>query len=625
MANVSNFSAVTPGASVSGTLTDKQVVQPQVPAGLRADGPRVTFHFAGEWDAGNTYVYYDVVKDTSGASWICKYPQVTVGTPLEEGAYWTRWADPNIEVEELYQTVNNWIAQFKVFVTPIMFGAKGDGITDDTQAISDCLKAGLPVNLAGKTYAIKTIAISNKATLINGNIKALTKVDTLITFKEDVSLYSVNFDGSYLTNCICDFDNVNALILNCVFEHNSLNVDSTNFPLNSCVMARSLNFEFLDSSVSNNYSHGLRLIANNAESTAYIANSSFCNNNYNTFNIQAIGLVNYNRDNGKLYNSVNIVNCYAAKNGATGIAPHCIVNVNVTNCVSLNNNEHGFAVQDGHGATFTNCKAIQNASSGFRVQGDFAASTSTRGYECCVINGNYVEGNGVSLGENIKNVVITNNIFKNISDNYGVYTQFSSKITSFVMDEITIANNEFIGYEDIKKINAFININSGDFPPFYFRERKQGIFKKFKVNHYGNAAKNTKVLHLKDFNIANNAVVNGNTIIKGDNNLCAFKTIENYVYKYITIGFEILEDCDNVNGLSLGVRVRDKNTPSTFLGNYSVMANYRKGNTYAITYELTDEQIAKGSNVDCVIYLGNAQSASIGNIYFAQSDSEFML
>ena len=109
MANVSNFSAVTPGAAVSGTLTDKEVVAPVAPpVGLRADGPRVTFHFAGTWDAGNTYVYYDVVKDNSGASWICKYPQVPAGTPLEEGAYWTRWADPNIEVEELRQTVQSY-------------------------------------------------------------------------------------------------------------------------------------------------------------------------------------------------------------------------------------------------------------------------------------------------------------------------------------------------------------------------------------------------------------------------------------------------------------------------------------------------------------------------------------
>ena len=120
MANVSNFSAVTPGAAVSGTLTDKEVVAPIAPPdGLRADGPRVTFHFAGTWDAGNTYVYYDVVKDNSGASWICKYPQVPKGTPLEEGVYWTRWADPNIEIEDMYQTLQLYNARISKNATDI--------------------------------------------------------------------------------------------------------------------------------------------------------------------------------------------------------------------------------------------------------------------------------------------------------------------------------------------------------------------------------------------------------------------------------------------------------------------------------------------------------------------------
>lgn len=116
MANTSNFSASTDGASVSGTVTDKQIVTPQVPAGLRSDGPRVTFNFRGAWDSGNTYYYYDVVRDTSGRSWICRYPQVPAGTALEEGEYWTNWADPNIEFEELAQLVEKYVGAVKFAV-----------------------------------------------------------------------------------------------------------------------------------------------------------------------------------------------------------------------------------------------------------------------------------------------------------------------------------------------------------------------------------------------------------------------------------------------------------------------------------------------------------------------------
>ena len=111
MPNTAYFGADTPQAHVSGSVVDKDVVIPQAPAGLRADGPRVTFNFTGEWNADNSYVYYDVVKDNSGASWIAKYPVVPKGASLEEGTYWTRWADPNIEVEELYQTVQAYDAR----------------------------------------------------------------------------------------------------------------------------------------------------------------------------------------------------------------------------------------------------------------------------------------------------------------------------------------------------------------------------------------------------------------------------------------------------------------------------------------------------------------------------------
>ena len=162
MANVSNFSAVTPGAAVSGTLTDKEVVAPIAPPdGLRADGPRVTFHFAGTWNADNTYVYYDVVKDSSGASWICKYPQVPAGTSLVEGAYWTRWADPNIEVEELYQTVQAYDARIteaqtnateanKKAIEANQKAIEAQAAADDAQAAAEGAQAAADLKLPSR-------------------------------------------------------------------------------------------------------------------------------------------------------------------------------------------------------------------------------------------------------------------------------------------------------------------------------------------------------------------------------------------------------------------------------------------------------------------------------------------
>ena len=179
MANVSNFSAVTPGAAVSGTLTDKEVVAPIAPPdGLRADGPRVTFHFAGTWDAGNTYVYYDVVKDNSGASWICKYPQVPKGTPLEEGAYWTRWADPNIEIEEMHQTLQLYNARISKNATDIAKNAAdiAKNAADIAQNDAKILSLKNPIMIVyGDSWSDFTETESNWSNLVAKQLGCIRK------------------------------------------------------------------------------------------------------------------------------------------------------------------------------------------------------------------------------------------------------------------------------------------------------------------------------------------------------------------------------------------------------------------------------------------------------------------
>ena len=49
----------------------------------------------------------------------------------------------------------------KDYVTPEMYGAKGDGATDDSSAINTAIQTGLPVVLLGKTYAIANSILLN--------------------------------------------------------------------------------------------------------------------------------------------------------------------------------------------------------------------------------------------------------------------------------------------------------------------------------------------------------------------------------------------------------------------------------------------------------------------------------
>lgn len=107
MPNVSNFGAQTDNAVVSGTVTDRQIVIPDVPPqGLMSVGPRVTPNYIKEpWSALNSYVYFDVVRDGAGSSYIAIKPLVPAGTELTDEDYWFKWSDPNAQLNELEQIV----------------------------------------------------------------------------------------------------------------------------------------------------------------------------------------------------------------------------------------------------------------------------------------------------------------------------------------------------------------------------------------------------------------------------------------------------------------------------------------------------------------------------------------
>ena len=103
MPNVSNFGAQTDNAVVSGTVTDRQMVIPDVPPqGLMSVGPRVTPNFITEpWNKLNSYNFLDVVKDGAGASYIAIKPVVPTDTELTDEEFWFKWSDPDARLNEL--------------------------------------------------------------------------------------------------------------------------------------------------------------------------------------------------------------------------------------------------------------------------------------------------------------------------------------------------------------------------------------------------------------------------------------------------------------------------------------------------------------------------------------------
>lgn len=107
MPNVSSFGAQTDNAIVSGTVTDRQMVIPDIPSqGLMSVGPRVTPNFIKEpWNKLNSYNFFDVVKDGAGASYIAIKPVVPTNTELTDEEFWFKWSDPDAQLNELEEVV----------------------------------------------------------------------------------------------------------------------------------------------------------------------------------------------------------------------------------------------------------------------------------------------------------------------------------------------------------------------------------------------------------------------------------------------------------------------------------------------------------------------------------------
>ena len=125
MAESKDFSAEAGSAKVVGTVSSADIAEPVAPPmGLRAVGPRITFHFVGEWDAETSYVLYDVVR-VNGTSYIANKINIAKGVNPEtdNNVHWVKWNDPNAQVELLQQTVNGFDARITEAKTEAMAAA----------------------------------------------------------------------------------------------------------------------------------------------------------------------------------------------------------------------------------------------------------------------------------------------------------------------------------------------------------------------------------------------------------------------------------------------------------------------------------------------------------------------
>ena len=111
-------------------------------------GARYVPKFMGTYDNTQEYEALCVVDNGLGTSYITKVP-TPAGTPLTNTTYWAVYGATSGAIINLQNQIDEIT---KIGATPQMYGAKADGVTDDTAAIQQALDENETVYIPASNY-----------------------------------------------------------------------------------------------------------------------------------------------------------------------------------------------------------------------------------------------------------------------------------------------------------------------------------------------------------------------------------------------------------------------------------------------------------------------------------------
>ena len=382
------------------------------------------------------------------------------------------FADFNEKITEVQESISNEsntrqqaisevqqnLSTMKI-VTPQMYGAKGDGVTNDRPAIELCLSENKAVYFpAGKYLIDKEITINDQYiigagkntcfTRTNGGqifiVNGISKISNLsIAFEFETrpeSGFAITLESTYDSNTLSDI-----FIENCyggVLLHdlsgtyiNNLTIENSYYnaleleKVNDVYLS---NIIFSNVGIGNNFGTGLTfrdyvqaIEMNNVNIIGFCNTIAIVHtgSNFVTSNSASYCVFNNCYFDGSL-NEFRLIYCNGFKfsncwfsNRASGCSVGIYAyNTNFTNCQFRNNDNNGFIVFAGSKNTFfTNCDFINNRNHGILLETD---SNNAVFISCNIGNDfqymdyNFSQENGITIVETVTDVIISGCIIK---------------------------------------------------------------------------------------------------------------------------------------------------------------------------------------------------------------------
>lgn len=182
-------------------------------------GARYVPIFDGDWDNTKKYDPLTIVMH-EGNSYTSK-TYVPEGTAITNGSYWALTGNYNAQVAQLMESVEE-IQENRPYVTPEMFGAAGDGVTPDNEALNTCFQFAYENNLI--VYGLNKYLVDDTTFTAYAFYGILVPGGVEVHNMHFILMNAARACASILT---CKFSTKPYLFKNCTFEMPAAGLSNT--------------------------------------------------------------------------------------------------------------------------------------------------------------------------------------------------------------------------------------------------------------------------------------------------------------------------------------------------------------------------------------------------------------